>query len=84
MVSKILTISDRGQITLPPIIRKILGSSHIEIVADKKSVTIRPVKIDPLPLKESFIKEMEESWADYKKTGKFYTLEEMKKKYNLK
>ncbi len=88
MISKVLTISDRGQITIPSDIRKILGTKYIslDIVGTKKSrqIQMTPIKIDRKELKPEFIERVRKSKEHYMRTGISYSLEEVRKKVDMK
>lgn len=77
MKSQILTISDRGQITLPKKYRDNLKIKYVTIRIDGKNVVL-----EPLQTREEFFKELEEAEKDWEKHGGI-TLEEMKKKYKF-
>lgn len=73
----ILSVSERGQITIPMELRRQLGSKHLICTLENNSVVLRP-----LQTKEDFIKELEDAKKSWKKDGGL-TLAQMKKKYSL-
>ncbi len=73
----ILSVSERGQITIPMELRRQLGSRHLICTLENNSVVLRP-----LQTKEDFLKELEEAETDWKKHGGL-KLKQIKKKYNL-
>lgn len=73
----VLTISDRGQITIPISARKELKTKRVIFRHDKKT---NKFTIEPLQTREEFFAELEEISADWKKHGGF-TVAEVKAKY---
>ncbi|MBI5755041.1 AbrB/MazE/SpoVT family DNA-binding domain-containing protein [Candidatus Peregrinibacteria bacterium] len=64
MKPQILTISDRGQITLPKKYRDSLKIKYVTIRIDGKNVIL-----EPLQTREEFFKELEEAEKDWEKHG---------------
>lgn len=73
----ILSVSQRGQITIPVELRRQLGSKHVICTLENNAVVLRP-----LQTKEDFLHELEDAKKTWKKNGGI-TLAQMKKKYSL-
>ena len=77
MDNPILSLSDRGQITIPQKIRSEIAVKHfICKVKDGKIV------LEPLQTREEFLAELDSAEKDWKKKGGT-SLKEMKAKHNL-
>lgn len=78
MTPKIISISARGQITLPLAVRKELGVTHLVCrLVDKKIV------LEPLQTRDDFIKELEEAEKDWDINGGRSFEAVMKKSHRL-
>lgn len=77
MHDKIITISPRGQLTLPKKLRAQIPVKHF-ICEVKNGQYI----LKPLQTREDFFAELEKDEADWKKNGG-YTLDDLQKKYKL-
>lgn len=77
MDQPILTISNRGQITIPQEIREQMQVKYFVCHVKNSDIILTP-----LQTREDFLAELDEAEKDWKKHGG-KTLEEMKKKYNL-
>lgn len=71
----ILSLSDRGQITIPQKIRKSVSVKHF--VCRMKDGNII---LEPLQTREEFLQELDEAEKDWEKNGG-KTLNQMRKKY---
>lgn len=77
MNESILSLSDRGQITIPQNIREQMHVKHFVC-----RVTNGAIVLSPMQTREEFLTELEEAEKDWEKNGGL-TLDEVKKKYNL-
>ena len=77
MALQILSVSERGQITIPKEMRDNIKVKFF--VCEMKDDTL---VLSPLQTREEFIEELEGAEKDWKKRGG-KTLTQMKKKYNL-
>ncbi len=77
-MTTILTISDRGQITIPKTLRNQIGVKRVICNINKDNQII----LEPLQTKEEFLAELDQTEKDWEKNGGF-TLEEVKKELNL-
>lgn len=77
MASKIIPVSERGQITLPKKIREQIDVKFFTCEVENGSIVLKPLKT-----REEFFEELEEAEQDWKKHGGI-SLQEMKKKYHL-
>ncbi len=75
--STILAVSERGQITIPMVLRKNLRSKHLVCTFENNSVVLRP-----LQTKDEFLEELKGAKKDWVKNGGL-SLSRMKKKYSL-
>ncbi len=73
----ILSVSDRGQVTIPYKLRDGLPAKRFICTVEDGAIVLRPFQS-----REEFVLELEESKGDWDKNGGL-TLDEMKKKYNL-
>lgn len=77
MNSSILSISDRGQVTIPKKFREEVMVKRFVCHIENGSIILEPLKT-----RDEFIHDLEEAKKDYKKHGG-KTLEQMQKEYNL-
>ena len=77
MAPQILSVSERGQITIPKEMRDNIKAKFF--VCEMRDDTL---VLKPLQTREEFIEELEEAGKDWEKHGG-KTLAQMKKKYNL-
>ena len=77
MDDTILSISDRGQITIPQKIRKKFMVKHFICISSGDGIILRPLKT-----REGFMEELEDAERDWKKQGGL-TLKSIKTKYKL-
>lgn len=76
MDDSILSLSERGQLTIPKSLReKISVKRFIAHFEDGKII------LEPLQTREEFFEELEKAEEDWEKNGGL-TLDKMKKKYN--
>jgi len=75
MNTTILTISERGQITLPANLRKKIKSKHLTVELNGDAIVLRS-----LQTREEFLEEIEEIRNDYNKNGG-KAWEDIKKEY---
>lgn len=78
MTPKIISISDRGQITLPQKIRQQITVKFFTCNVKNGTIVLQPVQT-----REEFFAELEERERNWEKHGGGLTLDEMAKKYNL-
>ncbi len=76
-MTKILTATSRGQITLPKNWRDKFDTCYYEIDIEDDQIVIRPLK-----KKMNLEDELNEAWQEYKK-GNFIAHEDIVKKYGL-
>jgi AbrB family looped-hinge helix DNA binding protein len=76
MNSKILQISERGQITIPSAIRKRLGAQHV-MFTEKNGV----IQLTPVQTRDEFLQELDDREKKYETTESAKTLEQMKSEY---
>lgn len=76
--TKIITLSDRGTLTLPKVIREKFGTRYYQCKIGPKNITL-----EPMQTRDEFLAELDEREAEWKKNGGI-PLAEIKKKYNLK
>ncbi len=72
-MNTILTISDRGQITIPKKVRALLATNYVEC-----SVKDGQLILSPVQTKEEFLNELDAVYEDWKKQGG-HTLQDVKK-----
>ena len=77
MDTPIVTVSERGQITIPRKIRLQLPVEHFVCKVENGRIVL-----DPLQSREDFFAEIEEAENDWEKNGGL-SLNEMRKKFNL-
>lgn len=77
MNTSIISLSDRGQITIPQDVREKVVVKHFVCTVENGSIILRP-----LQTREDFLLEIEGAEKDWKKNGGL-TLKEIKKKYQL-
>ena len=77
MSSAILSLSDRGQITIPQEIRGKFSVKHFFCVIEGDGIMLKP-----LQTREEFVEELEKAEKDWGKNGGL-SLNQMKKKYNV-
>lgn len=77
MASKIIPVSERGQITLPKKIREQIDVKFFTCEVEHGAIVLKPLKT-----REDFLAELEEAEQDWEKHGGI-SLQEMKKKYRL-
>jgi bifunctional DNA-binding transcriptional regulator/antitoxin component of YhaV-PrlF toxin-antitoxin module len=77
MDKEYLTISERGQITIPRKMRKEIKATLFEIETKGDAIILRPVQT-----RDDFLKELEESHKEWEKSGG-KSLKEIKQKYGL-
>lgn len=73
----ILSLSDRGQITIPQKMRKSIFVKHFVCRIEDGNIVL-----EPLQTREEFLKELDETEKDWKKKGG-KNLSQMKKKYKI-
>lgn len=78
MTPAILTISDRGQITLPKKVRSQLKSHHFSYHFDGANFIL-----SPLQTREDFLRELDEAEKDWEENGGVPWDEVMKKSQKL-
>lgn|GEM_PF-1189462 len=78
MNSVILSVSDRGQITIPCKLRSKMQVKHFICTAKDDSIVLTPFQS-----KEEFLMDLEEAEKDWKRNGGL-SVEEMRKKHNIK
>jgi len=77
MTESILSVSDRGQITIPQKIREKYNVKHFICTIQEDGITLKP-----LQTRDEFIEELENAEKDWgKKGGK--TLNQIKNKFKL-
>ncbi|MEK7523807.1 MAG: hypothetical protein AAB588_02130 [Patescibacteria group bacterium] len=74
----ILSLSDRGQLTIPQQIRNQIQQKHFICVIEDGKIVLKP-----LQTREEFLAELDNAADDWEKNGGL-TLSKMKKKYRLK
>lgn len=77
MDTSILSLSERGQVTIPQKVREQIPAKHF--ICEVKGETII---LKPLQTREEFLEELDAAEKDWEKHGGL-TLSEMKKKYNI-
>jgi len=77
MYDTILSVSDRGQVTIPSKLRDRMPAKRFICTVEDGAIVLRPFQS-----REEFISELEEAEKDWEKNGGL-TLKEIKKKYNL-
>jgi|WetSurMetagenome_2_1015567.scaffolds.fasta_scaffold70027_2 bifunctional DNA-binding transcriptional regulator/antitoxin component of YhaV-PrlF toxin-antitoxin module len=77
MSSEYLTISERGQITIPQKMRKAIKATIFKIETKGDEIILRPVQT-----RDDFLQELEESHKEWKEKGG-KSLKEIKQKYGL-
>lgn len=77
MNSSILSISDRGQVTIPKKFREEVMVKRFVCHVENGSIILEPLKT-----RDEFIQDLEEAQKDYKIHGG-KTLKQMQKEYNL-
>lgn len=77
MDETILSLSERGQLTIPQKVREQMAVKHF--ICSVKDGTI---VLKPLQTREEFLTELEKAEKDWEKKGGL-TLNEVKKKYKL-
>lgn len=77
MNNTIIEISDRGQITVPKKIRKLMDVKRFVCIFDDGKIVL-----EPLRTVDEFLNQLEEAEKNWKKNGGL-TLKEIEKKYNL-
>ena len=77
MNDNIVTVSERGQITIPKSFRDKIQVKHFIFEVHNETILLKP-----LQTREDFFAELEAAEKDWEKNGGT-TLEEMKKKYKL-
>lgn len=78
MSSAILSLSDRGQVTIPQEIREKFAVKHFFCVVESDNIVLKP-----LQTREEFVEELEKAEKDWKKNGGL-SLSQIKIKYNIK
>lgn len=78
MDSQILSVSERGQVTIPKNFRDKVQVKHFIFEIKDDSITLKPLKT-----KEDFFAELENAEKDWKKNGGL-TIKDIKKKYKVK
>ncbi len=73
----IISLSDRGQLTIPQKIREKIPVKHFVCFIEQGNVVFKP-----LQTREDFLSELEEAEKDWGKNGGL-NLTEIKKKYRL-
>lgn len=76
--SSFLTISDRGQLTIPKVVRDQISAQHFSCHIDGDKIVLKP-----LQTRDEFFEELKLAEKEYHRKGGF-TMEEMKKMYNIK
>lgn len=77
MNTSILSLSTRGQITIPQKVREQIPAKHFICEVSGETIILKP-----LQTREEFLEELDIAEKDWEKHGGL-TLGEMKKKYNL-
>ena len=77
MDDTILSISDRGQVTIPQKIREKFMVKHFICVSEGDEIVLKPLKT-----REEFVEELGNAEKDWKKKGGL-TLKDIKTKYKL-
>lgn len=77
MDQSILSLSERGQVTIPQKIREKIPVKHFICRIEGSKIVL-----SPLQTKEDFFDELDQAEKDWEKHGGL-TIKEMKKKYNL-
>lgn len=77
MSSAILSLSDRGQITIPQEIRGRFSVKHFFCVVESNSIVLKP-----LQTREEFVEELEKAEKNWGKNGGL-SLSQMKTKYKV-
>lgn len=78
MNSRIVTISDRGQITIPASVRKKIKSQHISFSEKDGYIILMPVQT-----RDEFLEELDRREEEYDATKQGTTLTEMREELNL-
>lgn len=77
MTESILSVSDRGQVTIPQKIREKYGVRHFICIVQEEGIILKP-----LQTRDEFIKELEVAEKDWDKNGGA-TLTQIKNKFGL-
>lgn len=77
MTESILSISDRGQVTIPRKIREKYGVKHFICIVQEDGIVLKP-----LQTRDEFVKELEDAEKDWSKNGGT-TLTQVKSKFGL-
>jgi len=77
MDDQIITINERGQLTIPKNDRDAAGTRYFIYSFDAGKIVLTP-----LQTRDEFLEEIEGAERDWKKKGGF-TLEEMRKKHDI-
>jgi bifunctional DNA-binding transcriptional regulator/antitoxin component of YhaV-PrlF toxin-antitoxin module len=78
MTSKRLTVSARGQITIPKAMLKALGARYLECSFDGKNLTLKPMQT-----RDEFFAELDQVEKNWERDGGGFTVAQMKKMYDL-
>lgn len=78
MDNTILSISDRGQLTIPHKLRSKMFFKHFSCTIEGGAIVLRPFQS-----KDDFLLELDSAEKDWEENGGL-TIEDMKKKYSLK
>ncbi len=77
MTEAILSVSDRGQITIPQKIREKYGVRHFICIVQGDGIVLKP-----LQTRDEFVRELENAEKDWSKNGGV-TLAQIKGKFKL-
>lgn len=77
MTESILSVSDRGQITIPQKIREKYGVKHFICIVREDGIVLKP-----LQTRDEFVAELESAEKDWSKYGGM-TLAQVKSKFKL-
>ncbi|MFA6917676.1 MAG: AbrB/MazE/SpoVT family DNA-binding domain-containing protein [Candidatus Gracilibacteria bacterium] len=77
MTEAILSVSDRGQVTIPLKVRQKYGVKHFICIVQGDGIVLKP-----LQTRDEFVKELEDAERDWSKNGGA-TLAQVKSKFKL-
>lgn len=77
MAESILSVSDRGQVTIPLKIREKYGVKHFICIVQEDGIILKP-----LQTRDEFVEELENAEKDWNKNGGT-TLAQVKSKFKL-
>jgi len=73
----VITMNDRGQLTIPKAAREVMGAKLFICKLEGDSIVLKP-----LQTRDEFLEECDAAMKDYKKHGG-YTVEKMKKRHKV-